>query len=224
MIPPLFGKQEVGIWRVKKRFPRYGVPIRSLWLNIRFLPSIVAEKNVTKNVHITGMFNVYKNQLSRQIGSRNLMDPKMFPTIWHTCMKLVIKYQIPVINSCLEKCIEKYAYTNVCYKMCIKITKIGKQEVGIWWVQNRFPADFVDFYTHWTYILYMPIFSRIFLSNYWWQKSDIWSQASYRYPISWESFFDPSDSYFLFAEERGYHKWALLRKMWRKMCIYVQCV
>ena len=70
-------------------------------------------------------------------------------------------------------------------------------------------ADFVDFYTHWTYILYMPIFSRIFLSNYWWQRSDIWSQASYRYPISWEAFFDPSDSYFLFAEEREYHKWAL---------------
>ena len=69
-------------------------------------------------------------------------------------------------------------------------------------------ADFVDFYTHWTYILYMPIFSHIFLSNYWWQKSDIWSQALYRYPISWEAFFDPSDSYFLFAEERGYHKWA----------------
>jgi hypothetical protein len=67
----------------------------------------------------------------------------------------------------------------------------------------------VDFYTHWTYILYMPTFSRIFLSNYWWQKSDIWSQASYRYPISWEAFFDPSDSYLLFAEERGYHKWAL---------------
>jgi hypothetical protein len=46
------GKQEVGIWWVQKRFPRYGVPIWSLWLNIRFLPSIVAEKNVTKNVHI----------------------------------------------------------------------------------------------------------------------------------------------------------------------------
>ena len=70
-------------------------------------------------------------------------------------------------------------------------------------------ADFVDFYTHWTYILYMPIFSRIFLSNYWWQRSDIWSQASYSYPISWEAFFDQSDSYFLFDEERGYHKWAL---------------
>jgi hypothetical protein len=65
-------------------------------------------------------------------------------------------------------------------------------------------ADLNGFYTHWTYILYMPIFSRIFLSNFWWQKSDIWSQASYRYSISWEAFLDPSDSYFLFAEEWGY--------------------
>jgi hypothetical protein len=55
----------------------------------------------------------------------------------------------------------------------------------------------------------MLIFRRIFLSNYWWQKSDICSQASYRYPISWEAFLDLSDSYFLFAEERGYHRWAL---------------
>ena len=67
-------------------------------------------------------------------------------------------------------------------------------------------ADLVGFYTHWTY---MHIFRHIFLSNYWWQKSDIWSQALYRYPILWEAFFDPSDSYFLFAEERGHHKWAL---------------
>ena len=167
MIPPLFGKQEVGIWRVKKRFPRYGVPIWSLWPNIRFPPSIVAEKNATKNGHIqnvcslwikinsrqTGsrnlmgpktlptiwgtymkpvtkypisamdscwekndekcayMFNVYKNQLSRQTGSRNLTGPKRLPTIWHTYIKLVTKYQIPVINSCLEKCDEKCAYT-----------------------------------------------------------------------------------------------------------------
>jgi hypothetical protein len=67
-------------------------------------------------------------------------------------------------------------------------------------------ANLVGFYTHWTY---MHIFRHIFLSNYWWQRSDIWSQASYRYFISWEAFLDPSDSYFLFAEERGYHKWAL---------------
>jgi hypothetical protein len=58
-------------------------------------------------------------------------------------------------------------------------------------------ADLVGFYTHWTY---MYIFRHIFLSNYWWQKSDIWSQASYRYPISWETFLNPSDSYFLFAD------------------------
>jgi hypothetical protein len=156
MIPLLFGKQEVGIWRVKKHFPRYGVPIWSLWPNIRCLPSIVAEKNATKNghiqnicsmcvkinqvdkqeagiwwdqkrvpqygvpiwslwpnirsllsivaeknVHIQCMFNVYKYQLSRQTGSRNLTGPKTLPTIWHTYMKLVTKYQIPVINSCL---------------------------------------------------------------------------------------------------------------------------
>jgi hypothetical protein len=54
-------------------------------------------------------------------------------------------------------------------------------------------ADLVGLYTHWTYM-------HIFFSNYWWQKSDIWSQVSYRYPISWEAFLDPSDSYFLFAD------------------------
>ena len=64
-------------------------------------------------------------------------------------------------------------------------------------------------YTLNIHFVYMPILSHIFLSNYWWQKSEIWSQTSYRYPISWEAFFDPSDSYFLVAEERGYHKWAL---------------
>ena len=66
-------------------------------------------------------------------------------------------------------------------------------------------ADLVGFYTYWTY---MHIFRHNFLNNYWWQISDIWSQASYRYPISWEAFLNPSDSYFLFDEERGYHRWA----------------
>jgi hypothetical protein len=58
------------------------------------------------------------------------MGPKILPKIWGTYVKLVTKYQIPVINSYIEKCDEKCAYTNVCY-MCIKINKIGKQEVGI---------------------------------------------------------------------------------------------
>ena len=35
------------------------------------------------------MFNVYKNQLSRPTGSRNLTGPKTLPTIWHTYMKLI---------------------------------------------------------------------------------------------------------------------------------------
>jgi hypothetical protein len=54
------------------------------------------------------MFNVYKNQQSWQTGSRNLMGPKMLPTIWHTYMKLVTKYQISAIDSCWEKCDGKY--------------------------------------------------------------------------------------------------------------------
>jgi ribosome biogenesis protein Tsr3 len=58
------------------------------------------------------MFNVYRNQPSRQTGSRNLTGPKMLPTIWHTYMKLVTKYQIPVINSCWEK----WAYMFNVYK------------------------------------------------------------------------------------------------------------
>ena len=56
----------------------------------------------------TCMFNVYKNQLSRQTGSRNLTSPKTLPTIWYTYMTLVTKYQISAINSYWEKCDEKY--------------------------------------------------------------------------------------------------------------------
>ena len=37
------------------------------------------------------MFNVYKNQQSRQTGSRNLTGTKTLPTIWYTYMKLVTK-------------------------------------------------------------------------------------------------------------------------------------
>jgi hypothetical protein len=49
----------------------------------------------------------------------------------------------------------------------------------------------------------LPSVQDIFLSNCWWQKSDIWSQASYRYTILWVAFLDPSDSYFLFADLVG---------------------
>jgi hypothetical protein len=62
------------------------------------------------------MFNVYKNQQSRQTGIRNLMGPKTLPTIWGAYMKLVTKYQISAINSCWEKCDEKCAYMFNVYK------------------------------------------------------------------------------------------------------------
>jgi hypothetical protein len=94
----------------------------------------------------------------------------------------VTKYQISVINRCWEKCDEKCAYMFNVYKDQLSRQTGSRNLTGpktlptIWYTYN------------------------IFLSNYWWQKSDIWSQASYRYPISWEAFFDPSDSYFLFAK------------------------
>ena len=66
-----------------KTFPRYGVPIWSLWPNIRFVSSIVAEKNV------------HKYQLSRQTG---MTGQKTLPTIWHTYMKPVTKYQISALD------------------------------------------------------------------------------------------------------------------------------
>jgi hypothetical protein len=60
----------------------------------------------------------------------------------------------------------------------------------------------------------MDIFRRIFLSNYWWQESDIWSQASYMYAILWEAFLDTSDSYFLFADLVGFYT------LWTNMHIF----
>ena len=56
----------------------------------------------------TCMFNVYKNQLSRQTGSRNRTDQKRLPTIWYTYVTLVTKYEIYAVNSYWEKCDEKY--------------------------------------------------------------------------------------------------------------------
>jgi hypothetical protein len=79
--------------------------------------------------------------------------------------------------------------------MCIKINKIGKQEVGIWWVQKRFPQYDILIWSLWPNIRFLPSM----LSKCWWQKSDVWSQVSYRYTILWVAFLYPSDSYFLFA-------------------------
>jgi hypothetical protein len=84
------------------------------------------------------MFNVYKNQLSRQTGSRNLMGPKTLPTIWHTYMKLVTKYQISAINSCWEKCDEKWAYMFNVYK---NIWSQASYRYAILWEAFLDPSD-----------------------------------------------------------------------------------
>jgi hypothetical protein len=85
------------------------------------------------------MFNVYKNQLSQQTGSRNLTGPKTLPTIWYTYMTLVTIYQISAINSYWEKCDEKY---------------LGRTEVKQYtpspfgeWGYNNFLVKFTAFWT-----------------------------------------------------------------------------
>jgi hypothetical protein len=172
----VFSKQEVGIWRVKKRrfccflytfnIHLYMHIFRRIFLsNYWWQESDMWEAflDPSDSEKCAYMFNVYKNQLSRQTGSRNLMGPKMLPTIWGTYMTLVTKYQISVINRCWEKC-GCFLYT---------------------------------FNIH----LYMHIFRRIFLSNYWWQESDMW-----------EAFLDPSDSYFLFADLVDFYThWTYMR-------------
>ena len=161
------GKQEVGIWWVQKRFPRYGVPIWSLWPNIRFLPSIVADENATKNEHTLYMFNVYKNQRSRQTGSRNLMGSKTLPTIWGIYMKLVTKYQISAINSCWEKCDEKSAYMFNVYKNQLSRQTGSRNLTGpktlptiwytyIWRVQKRYPLYGIPILRLWPNIRLLP--------------------------------------------------------------------
>ena len=106
MIPLLFGKQEVGIWWVQNHFPRYGGTYMKLVTKYQI--SAINSCREKCDEKCAYMFNVYKNQQSRQTGSRNLMGPKTIPTIWYTYMTLVTKYQISAINSYLEKCAEKY--------------------------------------------------------------------------------------------------------------------
>jgi hypothetical protein len=116
MIPPLFGKQEAGIWRVQKRFPQYGVPIWSLWPNIRFLPSIVAEKNAPKNIKFICTH--------RETGQKTLPKARfyLYPrstgggVYCFTSVRPSVRPKIFFGDSCLEKCDEKCAYMLNVYK------------------------------------------------------------------------------------------------------------
>jgi hypothetical protein len=155
------------------------------------------------------MFNVYKNQPSRQTGRRNLMGPKTLTTIWGTDMKLVTIYQIPVINSCWEKCDEKCAYMLNVYKSQLS-RQIGSRNLT---GQKTLP-------TKWG--TYMKLVTKYQISaiNICWEKCDEkWAymgskNTSHNMAYLYEACDQISDSC---------HQY-LLRKMRRKMCIYVKCV
>jgi hypothetical protein len=137
----------------------------------------------------------------------NWVSNSSFDTRWN----LNTFYSWNLINPWRGRGVYCFTYISLSFRLS-KISDIWSQasyRYAILWVAFLDPsdsyflfADLVGFYTHWTY---MHIFRHIFLSNHWWHKSDIWSQASYRYPILWEAFFDPSDSYFLFADLVGFY-------------------
>jgi hypothetical protein len=97
----------------------------------------------------------YDTLALRQTGSRNLTGQKTLPTIWGTYMKLVTNIRfLPSIVA--EKNVTKNGHIqNVC-SMWIKINKVGKQEVRIWWVQKRFPRYGVPIWSLWPNIRFLP--------------------------------------------------------------------
>jgi hypothetical protein len=120
------GKQEVGIWWIQKHFPRYGVPIWSVWPYFSIVRYCHQKFCISNFIVIItpltegggGMLFYFcpsvrpsdKNQLSRQTGSRILTGPKTLPTIWYTYMTRVTKYQISAINSYWEKWYTLYSW------------------------------------------------------------------------------------------------------------------
>ena len=120
----------------------------------------------------------------------------------------ILFYLCPSVRLSVRPSVFRRTFFSNCWWQKSDIWSQASYRYTILWVAFLDPSDFyflfadlVGFYTHWTY---MHIFRHIFLSSYWWQESDIWSQASYMYAILWEAFLDPSDSYFLFADLVGF--------------------
>jgi hypothetical protein len=137
------------------------------------------------------MLNVYKNQLSRQTGSRNLMGPKTLPTLWGTYMTLVTKYQISVINSCWEKCDEKCAYMFNVYK-----DQLSRHTgVGIWRVQKHYPQYGIPIWCLWPNIRFLPSTRKISWTD---GRTDRWTEVKQYTPSPFR--------------ERGYNKIQRVKK------------
>jgi hypothetical protein len=119
------GKQEVGIWWVQKRFPRYG---HICTFSVTFFSATINGRDLIfcHKLHIGTPYRgkrfwthqvptsclptllielmlTYDTPALRQTGSRNLTGQKTLPTIWSTYIKLETKYQISAINSGWEK-------------------------------------------------------------------------------------------------------------------------
>ena len=161
------------------------------------------------------MFNVYKNQLSRQTGSRNLTGPKTLPTIWYTYMMLVTKYQISAINSYWEKCDEKYlgrmeyqiSVIIICWEKCdakcAYIFNVYKNQLSRQTGSRNLTGPKTLPTIWYTYMMLVTKYQK-FCHQQLLRKM--------RRKISWtDGISDLCHHY-------------LLRKMWRKMCIYLQCV
>ena len=84
----------------------------------------------TKNKMNCELMLTYDTPALRQTGSRNLTGQKTLPTIWSTYMKLVTKYQISAINSCWEKCDEKWAYMLNVYKNQLSLQTESRNLTG----------------------------------------------------------------------------------------------
>jgi hypothetical protein len=137
--------RQTGIWWVQKCFPQYGVPIWSLWPNIRFLSSIVAEKNATKNEHICSMCIKINKVGKQKVGIWWVQ--KRFP--WYGVPIWSLWPNIRFLPSIFAEKNE-----HIC-SMCIKINKVGKQEVGIWRVQKRFPQYGIPIWSLWPNIRFL---------------------------------------------------------------------
>jgi len=89
IIPPLPGGGEVYTVLPLSVCPSFRPSVRP-----SFRPS------VRPSVRPRYFLSHFSPQLSRQTGIRNLTGPNTLPTLWHTYMKLVAKYQISANDSC----------------------------------------------------------------------------------------------------------------------------
>jgi hypothetical protein len=146
------------------------------------------------------MFNVYKNQQNRQTGSRNLTGKKTLPTIWGTfCLPtLLIFIHIEHIHVC-SFFVAFFSATidgrNLIFGHKLHIvTPVQENKLLVMKI-------------------HVPILNKMKICSlevYNWHQFVIVITCSDNVcPYLVLVHVSPSDSYFLFAEEQGYHKWAL---------------